>query len=345
MMTNTQMGHRARRVLVGAMVCALFFGAERAEAKKVRIKLGTLAPEGSPWYNSIKRIGQRWKEASGGKVALKIYPGGVVGDEGDMVRKIRIGQLHAATVTGLGLGLVTRSSVSLQVPMLIRSYEELDHVRKNIAPKIARELENAGFVVLNWGDAGWAHFFSKVPARTPQDFRKLKLFTWAGDPESEKAWKAGDFLPVPMSATDVLSGLQTGLIDCLSTTPLYALTSQWFGVAKHMVKVNWTPLNGATIVSKKRWNKLKPEMQKRLLEISLEEGDRTKAEVRRLGDSAIKAMKARGLSVYSPTPKELVAWRAAAEKAYPTIRGKVVPAAFFDEVQALAKAYREKKQK
>lgn len=315
---------------------------EALAKKSVKIKHGTLAPEGSPWFNAMRRLGDRWKKASDSQVEVKIYPGGVAGDETDMLRKIKIGQLQSATLTSIGLARISRSSVAIQIPMMFRSYEELDYVRSRVAPRLEKEMADAGFVVLNWGDAGWVHFFSKEAATTPDDFRKLKMFMWAGDPEAEAAWRVAGFQPVPMSATDVMAGLQAGLIDWFGTTPLYALTSQWFGLAKHMVAVRWTPLNGATIISKEAWEKIPAELRPELAKIALEEGEAVKAEVRALGDKSIQAMKDRGLNVV-PTSDALEAqWRKAAEMAYPVIREKVVPADLFDEVKRLTEEYRAK---
>lgn len=332
--------NRHTSLLTAATIAAGIMAMSGAAEAKTKIKLGTLAPEGSPWFNAIKRVGQRWKEASKGKVDLKIYPGGVAGDEGDMLRKIRIGQLQAGTVTSIGLGRITRSTIALQIPMMIQSYEELDYVRDRMAPEIEKKLGEAGFVVLNWGDAGWVHYFSKDKGVTPDDFRKMKLFVWSGDPEAEKAWRSAGFNPVPMSSTDVLSGLQTGLIDSFATTPLYALSSQWFGLAKHMVPLPWAPLNGATIISKKTWESIDPALRAELAKIAVEEGEAMKREIRELGPKAVQAMKDRGLEVHEPTKAQLDLWQAAAEGAYPTVRGKVVDEADFDKVQALVREYR-----
>ena len=141
-----------------------------------------------------------------------------------------------------------------------------------MAPRLEKELLDKGFIVLNWGDAGWVHFFSKQKVVSPDDLRKLKLFVWAGDPEAKKAWDTAGFNAVPMSSTDVMAGLQSGLVDAFATAPVYALTSQWFGLAQHMVAIKWTPLNGATIVSAKRWNKIPAELRPQLREIAREEG-------------------------------------------------------------------------
>lgn len=323
-----------------AAVALALAAAPSAEAAKVKLKLGTLAPEGSTWHTTLVRMGQRWFEASGKEVELKIYPGGVAGDEGDMVRKMKIGQLHAATITGIGLGQISRTSFALQVPMMYESQEELYDVRDKIGPKIAADLEKNGFVVLSWGDAGWAHHFSKKPAKTADDFRQLKYFVWNGDPESEAAWRMAKFNVVPLSVTDVQAGLQTGLVEAFGTTPLYALTSTWYQQAKYMVPVNWVFLNGATVVSKKEWDKIDPAVQKKLIEISNEEAAKLNAEVKTLNEKAIGTMKERGLTVAEADAAVVQSWRDAAVMAYPAIRGKVVPAELFDEAQAAAKAFR-----
>ena len=315
-----------------------------ARAQRVTVKLGTVAPERSPWYNSVKRIAQRWEEVSDGKVKLKIYAGGVAGDEEDMLRKIKIGQLHAATITGVGLAQVAKSTVALQIPMLMRSYEELDYVRSKLKGRIEKDLEEAGFIVLNWGDAGWVHFFSKKPAEVPADFRDMKIMVGAKDATAEAAWKRAGFTPVPIATTDVLQGLQTGLVDAFAAPPIFALSSQWFGLAKHMVPVKWSPLNGATVISKRRWEKIPPDLQKKLMEIAEEEGEKSKEEIRALGDKAVEAMKERGLVVHELTEAERAEWEQAAQEAYPAVRGEVIPAELFDRVRQLAAEYRAQPQ-
>lgn len=333
-----------KKLLPATALFALVFGLQTtAEAKKVKVKHGTLAPKGSPWFDGMKKTGERWKKASGGKVQLRIYAGGVAGDEGDMLRKIKIGQLHAATITSIGLSKITRSTVGLQIPMMFQSYEELDYVRGKIAPRLEKELKDNGYIVLNWGDAGWVHFFSKQKAVTPDELRKLKLFVWAGDPQAKKAWDTAGFKTVAMSSTDVLSGLQSGLVDTFATAPVYALTSQWFGLAKHMVAVKWTPLNGATIISLKTWNKIPAELQPTLMQIAVEEGDAVKARIRALGDRSIEEMAKRGLTVHKVDDATMNDWQKTAESAYPFIRAEVVPTDVFDEVKRLTEEFRKSK--
>lgn len=329
--------------LVHALLVVLCLAPGVAEARKVKIKVGTIAPEGSVWHSALQKLAQRWKKESGGDVVVKIYPGGVAGDEGDMLRKMRIGQLHMGSITGIALGQVTRATLALQVPMLLQSWEELDHVRTQLGPKVAAEMEANGFVVLNWGDAGWVHQFSVKPGTVPDDYRKFKYMVWNEDPASEKAWRTAKFDVVPLSSTDALSGLKTGMIGAFATTPLFALSSQWFGVAQHMVAIKWSPLNGATIITKEQWEKIDPALRPKLLKIAQEEGEALKVEVRGLHEKAINAMVDRGLKVHEPTEAEVAAWQAAADMAYPVIRGEVVPAEYFDEVKRLALQIRNKK--
>ena len=211
---------------------------------------------------------------------------------------------------------------------------------REMGPMVKKELEDAGFVVLHWGDAGWVHMFSKTPAKTPDDFARMKLYTWSEDPDSEAAWKAAGFQPVPLSATEVLSSLQSGLVDWYVTTPLFALSSQWFGLTPHMVEVRISPLNGATVMTKKAFDKLPDELREELMRVAVEEGEKTKAEVRSLDKKAIKAMVDRGLKVTPASPALVEKWRSRIEGAYPNIRGKVVPEKYFDEVFRLTKEFR-----
>ncbi len=137
------------------------------------IKLGTLAPEGSPWHQIIRDIAESWKEISGGQVEVRIYAGGVAGDESDMVRKMRVGQLHAAALTGEGLARIAQEVQALQMPMMFRSDEELDYVRGKIGPRLEEIFEERGYILLAWGDAGWVHFFAQQPVVHPDDLKPM----------------------------------------------------------------------------------------------------------------------------------------------------------------------------
>src|SRR5512143_1643468 len=147
-----------------------------AESAPTIIKMATLAPEGSSWFRVLQEMGEEWRKASDGAITLRIYPGGVAGDEDAVIRKMRVGQIQAAAITGIGLAYLEPSFYALHIPMMYESDEEFDSVRDRYAPVLERKMEEKGFVVLNWGDAGWVHFFSKVPVVTPAEAKALKLF-------------------------------------------------------------------------------------------------------------------------------------------------------------------------
>jgi TRAP-type C4-dicarboxylate transport system substrate-binding protein len=322
--------------LLGVLVAAPLRGAEGA-----RIKLATLAPRDSSFHKSLLAMGDKWKQASGGAVTLTVYPDGTQGGEADMVRRMRVGQLQAAMLTVPGLTQIEDSVAALQLmPMMFRSFEEFDFVLARLRPGLEKKFLDKGFVVLFWGDAGWVRFFSKQPGLVPDDYRKMKVFVWSGDTRSAEIYKGLGFNAVPLEQTDILAGLQTGLVDSVTSIPFYALSSQFFGPAPHMLEVNWVPLVGATVITKKAWDGTPAAARTAMLKAAAEAGNAIKQRSRVESDESVEAMKKRGLKLHAPTPEALIAWQKLGEETYPRIRGKIVPAEMFDEVQRLVKEYR-----
>jgi TRAP-type C4-dicarboxylate transport system substrate-binding protein len=317
----------------------LSVSAARAAGPTV-IKMATLAPEGSSWYKVLQNMGEGWKKATNGAVTLRIYPGGVSGDEDAVIRKMRVGQLQAAAVTGIGLAYLDRSFYALHVPMMYASDEEFDYVRDRLSPILERRLEEKGMIVLNWGDAGWVHFFAKKPFTRPEEVKAMKLFVWAGDTNLIQLYKETGFNPVPLSAIDILPGLQTGLINAFDTTPLAALAFQWFGLAPHMADLRWVPLTGATIIDKKAWLGIPENLRPKILEASRDAGKNLREEIRRLNDEAVKVMVKNGLKVSHVPPEAQAEWRKMVEDVYPQIRGKIIPADMFDAARKYRDEYR-----
>ncbi len=328
------------RTRIAAALLALA-GFATAPASAQVIKLGTIAPEGSPWLDAIRGMADEWKAATDGKIEFRIYPGGVVGDDPDMVRKMRIGQLQAAALSNTGLYDIAHEMQALQMPMMLTSYEELDYVRDRMAPKLEAILEARGFKVLNWGDAGWIHFFSQQPLLRPDDLKPMKLWVWAGYPAYVEAWKDGGFHPVELASTDILTGLQAGLINAFPAPPLLALANQWFGVANQMCDVKWAPAIGATVITMKSWQAIDPAIREKLLASSRAAGLRLQGQVRKLDDEAIAAMQKRGLVVNHIAPEGAAEFeRIAVESAYPKLIGNVVPAGIVAEVKKLRDEFR-----
>jgi TRAP-type transport system periplasmic protein len=321
------------------LALALAAAAPIASAQEVTIKLGTLAPNGSTWHNLLKEMGERWAEVSGGRVKLRIYAGGTQGSEGDMVRKMAVGQLHAAAITSVGMHDIVKEPQALSVPGMIESEAEYDYVFSKAEPKLDQLLESKGYVPLHWSQVGFIKIFCTKPYRTPAEISDAKMFAWDGDPASVEAWKAAGFRPVVLSSTDMVPSLQTGMINCIANVPLYMLTARLFERASHMIDVPWGYLVGATLVRKDAWDKVPADLRPKLLAIARELGARIDADVHKLNEDAIAAMRKQGLDVVKVEPGP---WRATAEKAWPVVRGKVVPAPFFDEVVRYRDEFRAK---
>jgi TRAP-type C4-dicarboxylate transport system substrate-binding protein len=311
-----------------------------ASAQTVTVKLGTLAPDGSGWHLLLKEMAAAWSKASGGKVVLKIYPGGVAGNEGDMVRKMRVGQLHAAAITTIGMGEIDRTPQALSTPGLIATDAEWEHVFSKMTPTWEQRFLDKGFVVLMWGDTGWAHAFVKKPIRTPKELAGLKMFAWAGESSTTEAFKLAGFQPVIISATDMMTSLSTGMIEGFVTTPVMTLAARWYQQTPYMVSHAWGHLPGATLVTKATWEKIPADVRPELLRIAREFAVRVNAEVARMQTDAIAAMKKNGLTVIEFDAAGRAEWQQIAERTWPAIRGGVVSAEDFDAVKRARDEFR-----
>jgi TRAP-type C4-dicarboxylate transport system substrate-binding protein len=324
-----------KKTLLAAALLAL--ASPALAQQQVQIKLGTLAPNGSTWHELLKEMAVRWGEASKDGVKLRIYAGGTQGNEGEMVRKMAVGQLQGAAVTTVGLHDIAAEPTALTVPLMFDSAAELQKALPILEPKLDVLLEKKGYVPLTWGAIGAIKLFCTKPFKTPAEAAGAKIFAWEGDPGSVKAWKAAGFNPVVLSSTDVITSLQTGMIECIPNVPLYVLTARLFEKAPYMIDVNWGWLVGATVVRKDAWEKIPADLRPKLLAIARELGKKVDVEVARLNTEAVTAMEKQGLKVVKV---DAAAWRVMAEKSWPVVRGEVVPAAFFDEVKALRDAQR-----
>ena len=329
--------------LCGAALALSAAAPPPAPGRPVVLKIGTVAPEASPWHDVLVQMGQDWKRISQGQVTLHVHAGGVLGEELDMIKRVRIGGLQGVAISSVGLHHVEPAVSCLQIPMMFDSYAELDHVRDSIAPRLEAMIEKRGFLVLNWGDAGWVHFFSKTPAATPEDIRKMRLFISAGDAEALDLYKSAGMRPQPLALTDVLTGLQTGMIEAFDVPPLMALLNQWFALAPHMIEVKWAPLIGATLVSKSAWEKVPEAHRPALREAARAAGEKFRTDIRRLSDEAVEAMKKKGLKTHPADAALVATWRREAEAIYPKLRGPFAPADLFDEVRRLRDEFRSGK--
>jgi TRAP-type C4-dicarboxylate transport system substrate-binding protein len=323
------------------MLATLGMGFSGVTHAAITVSLGTLAPEGTTYHRALLELREAWRKAPVGGVNLKIYAGGKLGGEGKMVSQMRLGALDAAMLTAAGLAEIEKGVTGLQTaPMIFRSLEEVDYVGAKLQPTLEKRMEKAGFVVLFWSDAGWVRYFSKQPMLTPEDLKKFKLFTWAGDADLVQLWKSAGYQPVPLETADIVPMLDTGLINCVPAPPIVALATQIYDRAPHMLELNWAPLTGALVIRKAAWDKLPADAKPVLRKAALEAGIANKTQGRAESDKAVEAMKSRGLTVHPVSPELDAQWREAVEAFYPKLKGKFVPAEIFDEVQTLLKEHR-----
>jgi TRAP-type C4-dicarboxylate transport system substrate-binding protein len=314
-------------MLLAAFLAAL---SPIAGAQPVTIKLGTLAPQGSTWHESLREMAERWEKASNGQVRLRVYAGGVQGSEGDMVRKMAVNQLQAAAISNIGIHDILPDPQALSIPMLFQSQAEAECAFEKVRPQFEQALAQRGYVPIQWSRIGALYLFCDKPFKTPAEMASAKIFAWEGDPKSVDAFRAAGFHPVVLSSTDLVPSLQTGMINCVTNAPLYVLTTRLFEKADDMMDVPWGFLYGATLVRKETWDKVPADVRPKLLDIAREVGQKVDADVRRLNADAVSAMQKQGLDVVKVDPAP---WRIAMEKAYPVIRGGVVPAGAFDDVK------------
>jgi len=234
-------------------------------AQQYLIKFATVAPEGTTWMNVMKEYDQQVRKESGGRLGFKMYPGAVMGDEKDVLRKIRNGQLQSAGVTGSGLTEIAPKTRILDSPFLFQSYGEVDQVYKTFDTEFTQAINDGGYILLGWAEVGFVYVYTNKPVAKQSDMQGVKMWVWEGDPVADASFKALGISPIPLSISDVLTSLQTGLIDGVYGPPLAAVSLQWFTRVKYMMNLPLADACGAVILDKKKFNEMPPDIQEILV--------------------------------------------------------------------------------
>jgi TRAP-type C4-dicarboxylate transport system substrate-binding protein len=324
--------------LLGPLALLALGLAPRAAAQT--LKLATLVPEGSLWDKSERELGAAIQEATAGRVKFQIYPGGVAGDEPDLLRKLRVGQLQAALFSAPGLGDIDPAFFLFQVPLLFETDAEVAFVLERMRPELERRLEEKGLVLLHWSNVGWLRIFASKPVAGFDDFRRRKQFVWGSEGRMASWYQELGLQPVTLAATDVLTGLQTGLIEALPLTPLAALSLQWFRSAPHMLDHRFAPLLGALVVSKGTWNKLSAADREVILALARTTEQKIFAEVPKREEEALTEMRARGLAIAREPESDAPQWLELGRQFQQRFRTHSVPPEVFDRALALLAEHR-----
>jgi TRAP-type C4-dicarboxylate transport system substrate-binding protein len=324
-----------RIFVLTAFTAALTFPAAPAAADPQTIKLATLAPEGSSW---MKAFGD-WKAAiekgTAGQVKVKFYAGGVAGEERDVIRKMRLGQMTGAAITAVGLGLIQPDVRVLEIPFLFKDESELDLVRNALDADFRKKFQDQGYELLAWGDVGPVRLYSNTPLREKADLGKVKMWVWNDDPLLAKLFQRLGMNAVALGVTDVLPSLQTGVINGCNGSPLAAVVFQWHSKVKYATSMVLSMAIGAVVLTKKQWDAFTPEQRKVVETASRKLSSDVTDLVRRENTAALAKMKSVGIEVV-PTPEPLVAEiRAQAKVTAAEMEGKLYGKEFRQRVEKI----------
>lgn len=334
------------RMMRGLLLLGLTLFALSARAEEVYVlKFATLAPQGSTWMNIIADWATKVDKESHGRLKFKLYPGGVSGDEPDVLRKIRFGQLQGGALTGHGIGYIYSPARVLEIPFLFRSYEEVDYVREKLMPEFRAGFRKNDFELVGWMETGFVRLFSKVPVRSMDEIKKRRVWLWQGDQLAGAFFTAANISPVPLPITEVFTSLSTGLIDTAVAPPLGAIALQWFTKTPYMVEINLADGVGGLLVSGKFFNKLPKDLQDLLLRTGNEASVRLLSETRRDNEKSLDVLKKNGVSVsmtaHDVKDSELTDLR---DKAAASLtRSGYIPADMYDRTRKALAEFRDKK--
>ena len=255
-----------RKILISILIfltVGMVFG-------QTKIRFATVAPEGSTWMKVMRAYEKAVEDATNNEIKFKIYPGQVAGDEKDVLRKIRIGQLDSGGFTGTALGEISSEVRIMDSPFLFKSYDEVDFIADKYFDYFSKKFDEKGFVLLGWAEVGFVYVFTNKPITALEDMNGVKMWMWEGDPIAEATFKAFNISPIPLSITDVLTSLQTNLINGVYITPYACTVVQWHTRVKYMLDLPLADSNGAILISKKKFNKLSESHQEIIKNLSRE---------------------------------------------------------------------------
>jgi len=306
------------------------------------IKIGSIAPERSPWDKTLNQIAIEWAKITGGEVQLKIYPGGITGGELDMQRKMRVGTLGGGVFTNMGIMKIEHDVLVLNTPFLFDSEPEFNFVFDKIRPIFEKKLEERGFKVIIWTMAGWVHFFSKDKVINPEEMKKYKISFTTGEPEFEQAWKKMGFQVVPQELNDVLMALQSGMVTAFYLPPLFAGSGQYFALAPHMLDLKMAPLVGGLVISDRIWKSIPERFHQPMLTAAEKAANNLYAKTMELERETLKVMVENGLKIHSPAPDTLAKWRTISQTGMEELIGKAFSREIYDQIHAYLNDYRKK---
>jgi len=329
------------RILALALLLAVAPG---VHAKTYVLKFATLMPTGTSWSNLLDDWIKEVEEKSEGRIKFRMYPGGVMGDEPDVLRKIRKGQLHAGMFTGYGIGRIYSPARVLEVPFMFRDTDESDFVREQMMPELEAGFRENGFELLGWPEVGFIHFFSTRPITSMDGIKKLRIWLWQGDPLGEAFFKAADIDPIPLSIIDVYTQLSAkhGSIDTVYTSSFGAIALQWYTQLKYGSRIPFTNAIGGLVVSQRFFDKLPEDLQQLLRTTGKRLSDDIRLRAREENEKSLAILEKNGIEFMfdwsDADMDEMLAIRDQAAKHLE--RSGYIPAKIFTRAQQLVEDFR-----
>lgn len=332
---------RDRSRLIAPLVALCLFWLSTVQMRAaIEIKIGSVAPERSPWHTALLKMARDWETISGGQVKVRVYPGGIAGSELDMIRKIRLGVLQGAVLTNMGMMRIEKSVLVFNLPFVFSSDEEFNYVFSRLKPVFEARVEESGFKVVQWTQSGWVYFFTKGPVFYPDDLKKYKISITKDDPELEQVWEKMGYKVVPQDTKDMMIGLESGMISSFYLPAVMAASGQYFALASHMLAPKLAPLVGGLILSRKTWEQIPESFRPAMLEAADRQAKVLSEEIINLEAEALKAMKDHGLVINQPSEEAMAMWREASSRAINSLLGRVIPADVYQKTLDLIREYR-----
>ena len=331
-----------KRVVRIALVAAVFAGisASAAHAQKMTLKIASIAPENTPWGASLNKMAAEWKTVTNGEIELRVYHNGIAGSESDMIRKLKLGQIHGAVLTSFGLNEITREVLTLSCPFLIRDNAELDLALAGIRDDLESKIESKGFKSIAWSKAGWVRIFSKAPVFLPEHLKSQKLATDPNDMALMQAFKSLGYQMVPIPMGETLMALNSGMVDAVYASPIAVGGFQLFGVAKNMASLKLAPFLGGIVLSAKTWRSIPEKYRAPLMASNRRLEKELDSSILKLEAEAVSAMASYGLVVNQISPAQMKEWYDDVDRGLPLVIGTSFDKPTFERVSDILKKYR-----
>ncbi|HQL57919.1 TRAP transporter substrate-binding protein DctP [Myxococcota bacterium] len=303
------------------------------KAEDFTLKVATVAPEGSVWLKVMRQLAKDVEKETNGSIKFCFFAGGVLGDDKTVLEKMKYGQVHAAGLTGVGLGEVLPETRVMELPFHFRSYKQVDCVFNKLKPDFEKKFMDAGYVMLGWSDQGFVYLLSKKEIRTAEDMNGTKPWVWDVDPLAKAIFQAFKLNGVPLSLQDVFASLQSGLIDTVYISPVAGIALQWYTKLTAMVNLPIVDGAGAILLDKKVWDRMTPEQQQILKSKTEEYTKKLDRATRRLNDKSIKVLEEKGITIVTPDPEQIAAFRQKGKEAANLLVGKLFSKELLTRVQ------------